>query len=434
MKKVRLPSFLIGVASLFGSRLILLVLNFLSGVLIARLLGPEKEGVLTTAVVIPGLILSFANLGLMQVATYFLGQRLYDDQAVISTVMWLTLLTSVLSIGGVFLVYQIMAFHQLYGWDVLVLSLGLIPTGLIVNYCYGILFAKRQVHKVAIASILAEFAFCVFAVWFFVINIDQIVLVLLARVLCTLIPAGYVLLMVRKYGDLTPRYVPRLPWEMVKKGSAYAIALFILGLNYRVDVILLGRMTNPVEVGIYSVGVRWAELLWMLPSALTMVNFSYSATAQDDLESAQKTAKILRMTLWLAVPPLFFLYVISPNIIPWIYTNQFAASSSVIQAILPGVWMMLIVKVLNSDLSGRGRPGMALWVFVCALIINVFLNIWWAPLFGSVGSAWASTLSYTTAAVLFAVRYTQVSRLKLSELFMLRKDDIQSFRSIFVRP
>jgi O-antigen/teichoic acid export membrane protein len=250
---------------------------------------------------------------------------------------------------------------------------------------------------------------------------------LLAYVVSPLVASIYVYQIIRISGKIIPKYITGLPWTFIKKGFVYAIALFILSLNYRVDIIILERLTSPYEVGIYSVGVNIADLLWLLPTALTAVNFSYSANATDPMEYAKKTAKILRITLWIGILPALLLFFLAPFIIPFFYGQEFQSSGTVVQAILPGVWMTLIFKILNSDLAGRGIPQAALWVYLFAVILNIILNIWWDPIFGAKGAAWASTVSYSVGAIIFLFTYSRISNVSISDLIIIQKKDIYGF-------
>jgi len=60
------------------------------------------------------------------------------------------------------------------------------------------------------------------------------------------------------------------------------------------------------------------------------------------------------------------------------------------------VSMSLVFQVLNANLAGKGKPLIALWVFVVALLVNISLNILLVPSKGVIGAALASTVSYCT--------------------------------------
>lgn len=414
------------VFSLSTSRLLVAGLGFLAGVILARLLGPSKQGVITALLVVPNIVISFADLGMRQAATYYLGKRIFDQQSVISTVMLMSILTSFLSIFIVFIVYNFSGFEQRYGSTIILIPLIYIPLQIFLQFSTGILMAKQRIYEIAIASALIEIIYLVLLIPLFFINTFQIEYTLLALVFASTVSVFYISHIVRQYGYLKPAFIPGLPWKFLKLGFIYGIALFVLGLHYRIDVMILERLSNVSEVGIYGIGVGVAEKLWLLPTALTMVNFARSAVAVDSNDFARKTAKMLRIVLWVGLIPCIMLYILAPWLIPFIYGQAYIRSGLVVQAILPGVWATLIFKILNSDLAGRGRPDAALWVYGLALILNIILNIWWVPLYGALGSAWASSVTYLLGAAIFAFVYARISDLSLTDLFVPKKIDFVS--------
>ena len=59
----------------FSSNIFSLLLSFLSGIIIARCLGPENKGLYTSILVIPLLVQSLCEMGLRQATTFYLGKK-----------------------------------------------------------------------------------------------------------------------------------------------------------------------------------------------------------------------------------------------------------------------------------------------------------------------------------------------------------------------
>lgn len=426
--KIIKNNFLLDISSLFSSRILGLGISIIASILLTRLLGPENKGIITTILVIPGIIISFSDLGLRQAIIYFMGKKIFEDKKIFSTISFLFLITSLLSLLIAIVSFFVGDYFNKYSLSLLIFPLLLIPIKLYQNYTSGVLYGKKKINNLSISNIISDIIYLFFVLIIYLIpKNNQLQVALFAHVVSPLIASFYIFSIIRKFGSLKPHIIPGLPWIFLKKGFIYAIALFILSLNYRVDIIILERLTSPYEVGIYSVGVNIADLLWLLPTALTAVNFSYSANATDPMEYAKKTAKILRISLWIGILPALLLFFLAPFFIPFFYGQEFQSSGTVVQAILPGVWMTLIFKILNSDLAGRGIPQAALWVYLFAVILNIILNIWWDPIFGAKGAAWASTVSYSVGAIIFLFTYSRISNVSISDLIIIQKKDIYGF-------
>jgi O-antigen/teichoic acid export membrane protein len=408
-----------------GSSFVMTIVDIIIGILVARILGPASKGIMATAIVIPILVLNFTDLGLGPTITYMMGKKVYSDQALISTMTLLIFLTSLLGITGAILAYLFTGFQERYGWTIILICITIIPARMVMILNTGVLMAKNRITKLAMVNIIPNLIYFAGVLALLIFGILRVEFVLLSQVISVIMTAAYALTLVRKYGNLIPIYISELFWNMLKKGVVYALATFVIGLNYSLDIVILENLTNSTEVGVYSVGVSVASLLLWLPSVINTVNFSHSASSVDSLAYAKKTAIILRVALWVALLPIFLLAILSPYVIPLVYGKDYSMSGIVVQTILPGIWAMLIFKILYGDLAGRGRPEAALWVFSFAAVINIALNIWWDPLFGAIGSAWASTVSYTFGGIIFGIVYARLSNLTLRELFVIQRDDIK---------
>ena len=68
------------------------------------------------------------------------------------------------------------------------------------------------------------------------------------------------------------------------------------------------------------------------------------------------------------------LYGVAPWIIRVLYGEAYVGSVRPFQLLVVGALMLTIYKILNADLAGRGRPGVASMVFGGAFVLNLVLN------------------------------------------------------------
>src|SRR5690606_2722371 len=83
-------------------------------------------------------------------------------------------------------------------------------------------------------------------------------------------------------------------WKIIKSilslGIVYAVSLLVINLNYKVDVILLDKLSNPFELGIYSKGSSITQYLWQIPMLLSTIVFARSAVSKNDVQFSYKVA------------------------------------------------------------------------------------------------------------------------------------------------
>jgi O-antigen/teichoic acid export membrane protein len=210
----------------------------------------------------------------------------------------------------------------------------------------------------------------------------------------------------------------------------FALALFVIQLNYKVDIMLMHRLTTVSEIGVYTIGVGIAQLTWALPQGITTALFSHSANAKDEQVFSRKVARLFRITVLIALMLIAGLYIMTPYVIPILYGEEFRRSVRVLQLLLPGVFCLLSLKILNMDLAGRGRPGISLCIMLPALLINIFLNILLLPRYGAYGAAIATSASYSVGGIGMMMLYCRVSGLTLRELWRYGKSDFDFVKQL----
>src|SRR5690606_21174603 len=66
-----------------------------------------------------------------------------------------------------------------------------------------------------------------------------------------------------------------IDWDPIKRllslGVTYAITLLVINLNYRLDIILLDKLSTSYEVGIYSKGASITQFLWHIPMIFSTI-------------------------------------------------------------------------------------------------------------------------------------------------------------------
>lgn len=413
----------------FITKIVFLGGSFIISVLLARLLGPEGKGTVTALFVIPNMMVSLADLGVRQVSAYYIGQEKYTVQDILSSSLFLWVITSALSVMVVF-IYYVVPFTEDYSGILIFIGLAYVPVKILVSYFNGILQGQQKIGNMNI-KVIIDFSTRLFIVVILVWLMDMgVVGAALSTFLTTFFVLAYSTSIVRKTAKIKVKYLPGVPQDMFRKGIVFAVALFVLQLNYKVDIIFLENMVGSHDLGLYSVGVTLGELIWQLPAAIGVVLFARSANSKTDKEASNRSATLLRLS-WipLLVGSIVF-WIIAPMMVQILYGQEFIEAGGVIRVLLPGIVLMVLFKILNSDLAGRGRPLFALKIYLVTLSINVFLNIVLIPQYGIYGAAFASSTSYTVGALIFSLAYHRHTGIPYKDLFILNQKDIGMIKNI----
>ncbi|SFF19351.1 Membrane protein involved in the export of O-antigen and teichoic acid [Paenibacillus algorifonticola] len=411
-----------------GTRLLVLFGAFIVSVLTARLLGPEGKGMITAILVIPTLVVTIADLGIRQAAAYLIGKKLFNYNDIVSTLLFMWLISSTLSVAVVMGIL-LLQYGGEYSWELLVICTLTVPVNLAIQYLRGIMQGKGNIgsiNKVEMIKTALNFIILLILVWALGMGVLGAALTQLLMAAFTL---GYSMKLLLGEVKFKFKYIHPIPQQMMRQGFSFALALFIIQLNYRVDVIILERFTGVIEVGIYSVGTNLAELIWQLPAAIGLILFSRSASSSSNQAAVERTAKLIRVIMPVLIVFGIFFWFMSPLFIRLLYGAEFAESGQVIRYLLPGIIAMVLFKLIHSDLSGRGAPLFSLRVSVIALIMNVVLNFILVPKYGAVGASISSSISYMYAGVAFIIFYARRESISLSRLLILNKEDWAQIKS-----
>ncbi|MBW5448390.1 oligosaccharide flippase family protein [Cohnella sp. CFH 77786] len=415
-------STLFHILTTFATRIVVLGAGFILSVLTARLLGPESKGLLAAISVLPQIVLTIADLGIRQASAQFIGKRLYPQEDIASSLMLLWLFTSIfsmLTVAGLFL-FQ---FGSGANWLLLGMALATIPLNLGAQYLRGLMQGKERISSMNTVEIVKVFLNIALILLAIVLFPDDVLGVLLASAFVGIYTVYYSVKIVKKDMPLKFKYVPQLPKRLISKGFAFAAALFILQLNYRIGVVMVGHYSTEYDVGIYSLGTNFAELIWQIPAAIAMVMFARSANSRTDAEAVERTAKLLRVVFPLLLVLGAALWIGAPLIVSILYGNAYLPSVSVIRYLLPGIVFFVIAKLIHNDVAARGNPLFGLMLALGPLILTIVLNVFLIPAFGTNGAAVSSSVSYTVASVLFLVAYSRKEKIPIRKIILIERSD-----------
>lgn len=419
MAKRRLFQDILGV---FNSNIFSLIAGVLFSVILTRVLGPEGFGIFTALVIIPTLIVSLTHLGIRGAAIYHVGKKTYDLNELISTIFVLLIFSSLLG-----MVLSAISYYFFYqdGFTLLMVAIAIcvIPPRLAIVYFGGIYLGKDEVRKANQLNWITNLINLILAailVWWFNMGILGAVISLLISSLVVTIN-GII--------SLSKEYTIRLKVNMpiirnlFQLGILFALAFFVIQLNFRLDILLLEKLSTIEEVGIYSLSAHIAEQIWQIPLAMGIVVFSRTASSGGSRETTMMTLKLLRISVLLSLFASIAAFILAPLLIPLVFGEDFTPSVLILQWLLPGIILMVVFRLISGQIAGIGKPQLTIYVFIPALIINVLLNFLWVPDHGALGAAWATNVSYIFGSIIYLIAYARIAKVSFMEIIAYKKSD-----------
>jgi len=176
-------------------------------------------------------------------------------------------------------------------------------------------------------------------------------------------------------------------------------SLFLLGIlsiiNSRLDVLMLGFMRSPEEVGVYNASSRLSEFVSF---SLFVINIGLAPMisklyASKQISSLQKlVTKTSRITLLIALPIILILLFGGRYILSLFGPDFILGYNCLI--ILAGAQLVSILAGSSGYLlTMTGNENSATGAMIISLLINVLLNILLIPKFGIIGAAYSTAVS-----------------------------------------
>jgi O-antigen/teichoic acid export membrane protein len=417
------------ILSVLSSNVFAVLSGLLVSVILTRTLGPESYGLYAAIIVIPLVVINLTQLGIRASAIYFIGK---DKQNLASNVSGIMMVLVMTALAGMIIAAVALALMETKDYSIwmMVLVVLFIPMHLTTLYAGGIFLGKEEIKRANFIRWFPVFADLLFVLLFVLLLNWKVEGALLALFLAYLIVAIWSLIVLSKQYKIKPRFNKIVVGRLLKMGIVFAFSIFVIQLNFRIDILILKSLGTAKEVGFYSLGVSIAEVLWQIPLAVGIILMSRTANSDDHELMNQTTAKLLRLSLIVAIVAASFLYFLAPFIVPLIWGKDFLPSVILLRTILPGILFLSVLRIISSRLSGMGKPQISLYVFLPALILNIVLNYCWIPGHGAMGAAMATNVSYILGAIAFVIVYARVVKMPIRQIVQFQKDDFSFLSKI----
>ena len=387
-------------------KLFSIFIAFTQGIIIARFLLPEGRGTIAIYLAVITMLLPLSELGIKQSSSYFLSKMKYGIERIVNTQTITLIISSILTIILLFLIYKFKGLDNIF---ILLLIFFAIPLRIYISFTTAYGLSNREINKINIVQLILIITDFLFVVLFFIILDLEVEYYFLSYFLSSLFASIYTFFWLKNTYNITLRIdikeYKKESIKIIKKGVTYALPLFVIGLNYSVDLLILDFYVNKDLLGIYAVGVTLAVLIWQLPTILSLLVFSYSVSSNNEKEFSLNLWNKSKLLMVVLIPITVIITFILKYLIPFLYGELFTRSFDVVLYLMPGVYTMIAFKLLNGDLAARGYPQIAFYIFSFGAILNILLNIFLIPIYNIEGAAIASSISYIFCSIIFTFVY-----------------------------
>lgn len=407
---------------LFVDKVIRLLVGVFVWVWIARYLGPEQFGMFNYAIALVALLTPLAALGLENIVVRDLVGLKEKKGLTLGSAFFLRLIGSFFTIAASFVIILFLRpGEELMHYLVLIIASGVIFQSLdVIDF-----FFQSEV-KSKYSVIPKVTAFILSSVIKILLILFKYPLIAFAWVFLVEIVLGFAGLMFsyKIIGKSLSKW--RITSERIKELLKDCIPLAISSsailLYMKIDVLLIGELSNEREVGIYSAAVRISELFYFLSTIMSSSVLPVLIENSDLF--IQRIKKVFDAMALLSYTIMIPIFIFSPFIIK-IFGNDYLPAGSILAV---HIWSLIFVFMGVAQSSWylkMGRTGlyMQLKRTLMGALINILLNIILIPGLGGLGAAISTLIAYA-----YVAYFSNLFNRKTREIFRIQSQSLYLYR------
>jgi len=371
--------------------------GLVSGVVLARTLGPMQRGELAIVLLWPIALGIAGDLGLSFAFSFFAGKRPEWLDGLWSLGWGASLIWGgVLAVAGAAVVGA--ALHLSPSLvSTLRLAMLSVPLAFATNYQGFLLLGSGRLVESNLVRVATA--------WFYALGVVAVAVAgrggigaytavyVVAQALACLVATALALW--RLHPSLA------LPAGLVRPVFVYGMKSYVGSIagqmNVRIDQLLMSAILLPFELGLYVVALAVAGMLGPFYSALAIVVLPRVTQAGDLAGGGRQVVHHLQLGMLVAVPATIVALAVVPFALPVVFGVAFVHAVPAAEILLvAGVFQGANI-VLGNGLFGLGRPGLVAVAQGSTLILATCLLLLLLPRLGGVGAAIALLCSYGTA-------------------------------------
>lgn len=416
------------IASNFATQISISVLSFLVSVIVARVFGTEGKGEIAYILLVFTTIGQYGHMGITYATPYFSKKTKFTSNEVFNnnfTYILCTciLLTIIILVGKIFGLIL-----NEYNYFTVFLGIVMFIFTMIAEFLSTVYISHERIielNKITLTSNIIKLSL-IFLLW--IIKLLNFYTYLIVLVLPLIYNSLFLGIKVKEKLKLGLNKL--LLHQEFKFGITIYLATLFIFMNYKIDQFFINFMLGKSELGIYSVAVSLAELLFLIPGSVAsaILGRLYNMKNSNQQERTKVTSNTIKITFYVTLI-LMFIGIMCTPIIPLIYGERYRGAMVPTIILFVGILFASIGKISSSYFQSSGEPKIHLYITFSVFLVNIILNLYLIPRNGIIGAALASSVSYLVYGISYIVIFIKKEKFTFEGLFLFSKDERESVKN-----
>lgn len=385
---------------LASEKVITMAANLMVTMLLARSLKPEGFGSLSYLLAIIALVGPLTTLGLNAIVTRELINQPQRDETIMATATVFRLIGA--CVGAFICLLMALTGLGLSGsvdrWAMAMLALANIFTAFhVIEFWFQAHVAAKSVVRMRVTVVLL-FSLAKISAAFSDAGLLVICSLFALEMAC--LGIGFLVIFYREQVTLKLKKADVGYGLQLLKQSIWLVLSGIAAVIYlKVDQIMLAQMVNREAVGVYAVAARVSEVWYFFATAIAvslfpaLLKLRQSNVARYQLRLQQICDVLFVASLMLSV----VIAIIATPLVRILFGHEYLPAAGILTIHIWASVFIYMRALVSKWLIAEHLLSFSLLSHGLGAIINVIANWFLIPLYGGIGAAWATLVSYLVA-------------------------------------
>jgi O-antigen/teichoic acid export membrane protein len=226
---------------------------------------------------------------------------------------------------------------------------------------------------------------------------------------------------------------PGMGLALLRYGLPSALGAIPQLLSTRLALLVLAALTSPATLGVYAVAAAWGSALQPLMSGVSdvlMPTIAAGGTRSSQVGALERGVRLVVASCVLLVPAFV---LATPWIFPGLFGRDFGGGVPAAMVLVIAGALTGLNTVLEDGMRGLGRPATAMWAELLGLAVLVTLLLGLVRPLGVMGAALATLTASATVMLLLIARTGRLTGSRPIDLLRPTAAELAAVRDHLVR-
>ena len=397
-------------------------INLIVGLLTARYLGPSNYGIINYAAAYVSFFSAFCTLGINSIIVKEFVDYPNEEGKIIGTTLGLRAVSSFLSAIIIVLIVLVVDGDE----KTTLIVVGLYSIGMIFQVFETINFwfqSKLQSKVTAIISLLAYLITAFYKV-ILLFTGKSVVYFAFATSVDYICIGAMLLYVYKKYNGAKLYFSWEYGKNILKKSCHFIAPGLMVAIYGQTDKIMLKQMLGTTELGYYSTAVAICSMWCFVLGAIidSLYPSIMQANNKDEKLFLKRNKQLYAIVFYISIAVSVMFTLLGGKIIQIMYGEAYMPAIRPLRIITWYTAFSYLGVARNAWVVCKNKQKYLIYIYVCAAISNIVLNLILIPMWGVEGAAVASVVAQiiTTIVAPFFIKSLKENSIMMVEAICLK--------------